>query len=58
VPEWRASKDRRTRDRVRVDIHTARPGIVIGRRVVPKAERIRTDLEKLSGSRSSLNILE
>ena len=25
----------RTRDRVRVDLHTARPGIVIGRRVNP-----------------------
>ena len=30
----------RTRDRVRVDIHTARPGIVIGRRGA-EAERIR-----------------
>ncbi len=30
----------RTRDRVRVDIHTARPGIVIGRRGT-EADRIR-----------------
>ncbi len=30
----------RTRDRVRVDIHTARPGIVIGRRGA-EAERVR-----------------
>jgi small subunit ribosomal protein S3 len=30
----------RTRDRVRVDIHTARPGIVIGRRGA-EADRIR-----------------
>jgi len=37
----------RTRDRIRVDIHTARPGIVIGRRGA-EAERIRTDLEKLT----------
>ena len=36
----------RTRDRVRVDIHTARPGIVIGRRGT-EADRIRADLEKL-----------
>src|SRR5690554_6963925 len=47
----------RTRDRVRVDIHTARPGIVIGRRGT-EAERIRTDLEKLSGKQIQLNILE
>jgi small subunit ribosomal protein S3 len=36
----------RTRDRVRVDIHTARPGIVIGRRGA-EAERLRGELEKL-----------
>ena len=47
----------RTRDRVRVDIHTARPGIVIGRRGA-EAERIRSDLEKLSGKQIQLNILE
>ncbi|MCY7324581.1 MAG: 30S ribosomal protein S3 [Microbacteriaceae bacterium] len=47
----------RTRDRVRVDIHTARPGIVIGRRGA-EAERIRTDLEELSGKQIQLNILE
>jgi len=42
----------RTRDRVRVDIHTARPGIVIGRRGA-EADRIRGSLEKLPASRSS-----
>ncbi|TQL48927.1 SSU ribosomal protein S3P [Homoserinimonas aerilata] len=47
----------RTRDRVRVDIHTARPGIVIGRRGA-EAERIRTDLEKLTKKQIQLNILE
>ena len=47
----------RTRDRVRVDLHTARPGIVIGRRGA-EAERIRGDLEKLSGKQIQLNILE
>jgi small subunit ribosomal protein S3 len=47
----------RTRDRVRVDIHTARPGIVIGRRGA-EAERIRGDLEKLTGKQIQLNILE
>lgn len=47
----------RTRDRVRIDIHTARPGIVIGRRGA-EAERIRADLEKMSGKQIQLNILE
>jgi small subunit ribosomal protein S3 len=47
----------RTRERVRVDIHTARPGIVIGRRG-QEADRIRIDLEKLTGKQVQLNILE
>jgi small subunit ribosomal protein S3 len=42
---------------VRVDIHTARPGIVIGRRGA-EADRIRGQLEKLSGKQVQLNILE
>ncbi|MBU6148149.1 MAG: 30S ribosomal protein S3 [Actinomycetales bacterium] len=47
----------RTRERVRVDIHTARPGIVIGRRG-QEADRIRADLERLTGKQVQLNILE
>jgi small subunit ribosomal protein S3 len=47
----------RTRDRVRVDIHTARPGIVIGRKGA-EADRIRGNLEKLTGKQVQLNILE
>jgi small subunit ribosomal protein S3 len=47
----------RTRDRVRIDIHTARPGIVIGRKGA-EADRIRGDLEKLTGKQVQLNILE
>lgn len=47
----------RTRDRVRVDLHTARPGIVIGRRGA-EADRLRGDLEKLTGKQIQLNILE
>ena len=47
----------RTRDRVRVDIHTARPGIVIGRRGA-EADRIRGELEKLTKKQVQLNILE
>ena len=47
----------RTRERVRVDIHTARPGIVIGRRGA-EADRIRAELEKLTSKQVQLNILE
>ena len=47
----------RTRDRVRVDIWTARPGIVIGRQGT-EAERMRGELEKLTGKQVQLNIHE
>ncbi|MGF1652383.1 MAG: 30S ribosomal protein S3, partial [Actinomycetales bacterium] len=47
----------RTRDRVRVDLHTARPGIVIGRRGA-EADRLRSELEKLTRKQVQLNILE
>jgi small subunit ribosomal protein S3 len=47
----------RTRDRVRVDVHTARPGIVIGRRGA-EADRLRGSLEKLTGKQIQFNILE
>ena len=47
----------RTRDRVRIDIHTARPGIVIGRKGA-EADKIRGNLEKLTGKQVQLNILE
>lgn len=47
----------RTRERVRVDLHTARPGIVIGRRGA-EAERIRAGLEDLTGKQVQLNIIE
>ena len=47
----------RTRDRVRIDIHTARPGIVIGRRG-QEADKLRQDLEQLTGKQVQLNILE
>ena len=43
--------------RVRIDIHTARPGIVIGRRG-SEADRLRTKLEKLTRKQVALNILE
>jgi small subunit ribosomal protein S3 len=47
----------RTRDRVTVDVHTARPGIVIGRRGA-EADAIRAELEKMTGKQVKLNILE
>ena len=47
----------RTREKVRIDLFTARPGIVIGRRGT-EADRIRMDLEKLTGKQVQLNILE
>ena len=47
----------RTRDRVQVDVHTARPGVVIGRKG-SEAERLRGNLEKLSGRRVKLNVIE
>lgn len=48
----------RTRDRLRVDVHTARPGIVIGRRG-SEADRLRTGLTKITGNpKVQLNIQE
>ena len=47
----------RTREKVRIDLHTARPGIVIGRRGT-EADKIRMNLEKLTGKQVQLNILE
>ena len=48
----------RTRDKLRLDIHTARPGIVIGRRGA-EADRLRAGLTKISGNpKVQLNIQE
>jgi len=48
----------RTRDRLRVDVHTARPGIVIGRRG-SEADRLRAGLAKITGNaKVQLNIQE
>ena len=48
----------RTRDRLRVDVHTARPGIVIGRRG-SEADRLRAELTKITGNNKvQLNIQE
>jgi small subunit ribosomal protein S3 len=47
----------RTRDRVVVEIHTGRPGVVIGRRG-SEAERLRGVLEKMASKPVKLNIIE
>jgi small subunit ribosomal protein S3 len=48
----------RTRDKLRVDIHTARPGIVIGRRGA-QADELRAMLTKITGNpKVQLNIVE
>ena len=48
----------RTRDKVRVDIHTARPGIVIGRRGA-QADELRALITKITGNpKVQLNIVE
>ncbi|MGH9102146.1 MAG: 30S ribosomal protein S3 [Acidimicrobiales bacterium] len=48
----------RTRDRLRVDVHTARPGIVIGRKGA-EADRLRAELIKITGNpKIQLNIQE
>ncbi|MDR1790310.1 MAG: 30S ribosomal protein S3 [Propionibacteriaceae bacterium] len=44
-------------ERVSIYLHAARPGIVIGRSGA-EAERVRADLEKLTGKQVQLNILE
>jgi small subunit ribosomal protein S3 len=47
----------RTLDRLKVDVHTARPGIVIGRRG-SEADRLRHNLEVMTSRHVQLNILE
>src|SRR6516165_10569279 len=48
----------RTRDRLRIDVHTARPGIVIGRRGA-EADRLRTKLAEITRNpKVQLNIQE
>lgn len=47
----------RSRGRVEIEIFTARPGVVIGRKGA-EAERLRTGLEKLTGRQIKLNVNE
>lgn len=47
----------RTANRVKVSVHTAKPGIVIGRGGT-EVEKLRKDLEQISGRQVNLNIVE
>src|SRR6201997_4202263 len=47
----------RAAKRTRITLHTARPGVVIGKKGVD-IEKLRTDVAKLSNSEVSLNIVE
>ncbi|MGV8846903.1 30S ribosomal protein S3 [Tessaracoccus sp.] len=47
----------RRSERITIFLHAARPGIVIGRNGA-EAERVRTELEKITGKQVQLNILE
>jgi small subunit ribosomal protein S3 len=47
----------RTADRVRVEVHSVRPSLVVGRRG-EEADRIRGELAELTGKRVSLSIWE
>jgi len=47
----------RTGEEVRLTLHTARPGIVIGRRGA-EVDRMRDELESLTGGRVTINIQE
>jgi len=48
----------RTRDKLQIDVHTARPGIVIGRKGA-EADRLRTGLTEMTGNPNiKLNIVE
>ena len=44
-------------DQIQVDVHTARPGVVIGRRGV-EADRLRAGLDKITGRPVKLNVIE
>jgi small subunit ribosomal protein S3 len=47
----------RTRDQVVVHLHTARPGVIIGRKG-QEVDRLKGDLEELTGRRMDLKIVE
>ncbi|MHC4954776.1 MAG: 30S ribosomal protein S3 [Planctomycetota bacterium] len=47
----------RTREQVRILVHCAKPGVLIGRKGV-KVEQLRQDLAKMVGTRIQLDILE
>ncbi len=44
-------------EQIQIDVHTARPGVVIGRRGV-EADRLRAGLDKITGRPVKLNVIE
>ena len=48
---------RRAADRIKIDIHTARPGIIIGRKGT-EVDRLKEELEKTTGKQVFIDILE
>ena len=44
-------------EQIQIDVHTARPGVVIGRRGV-EADRLRAGLDKITGRPVKLNVVE
>jgi len=47
----------RTREEVKVILHTARPGLIIGRKGA-EVDRLRDDLQEITGRRITVNIIE
>ncbi len=52
-----ATEIERTGDEVRVLLHTARPGLVIGRKH-SEVDRLREDIQKLTGKKVAINVRE
>ncbi|MCD5402062.1 30S ribosomal protein S3 [candidate division NPL-UPA2 bacterium] len=47
----------RVADRIRIDLHTARPGIIIGRKGA-EVDRLKEELEEMTGKQFSIDIQE
>lgn len=47
----------KTKQRIKVDIHTARPGIVIGKKGA-EVDQLRKELERITGKQVQVNIIE
>ncbi|MCD6521461.1 30S ribosomal protein S3 [Candidatus Calescamantes bacterium] len=47
----------RTEDRITIDLYTARPGVVIGRRGA-EVDRLRAEIQEMTGKQAEINIRE